>query len=492
MPVAVFRSCRHLLALAPLFVSACGTSDDAVMNAVTIGDAASLFSDGPRLSGPGQIVRNATAEGLVGFDAEGRVVPAMADRWIVTEDGLSYIFRLRDGTWPDGTPITAETARRSLREAIAALRGTGLALDLAAITEIRAMAGRVIEIRLSVPSPNLLQLLAQPELGMSRRGKGAGPMQAERDGDTAVLRPIAPEDRGLPVIEDWEERVRSVRLRALPAREAVTAFNRGDADLLLGGRIEDFPLASAQGLSRGTIRLDPVTGLFGLAVIHADGFLATPGNRETLAMAVDREALIASFGLGGWTPSTRIVAAGVEDDPGTIGERWSELPLDQRRTEAARRVGLWRQANGKAPEIAIDLPPGPGGDMLLARLREDLGAIGIALSRAASPRDADLRLVDLVARYPRAGWFLNQLSCAAARGLCSALADRRAAEARSASTPALRATLIAEAEAELTTANVYIPFGQPIRWSLVRGDVTGFATNRWGVHPLMPLAMRPR
>ena len=41
-------------------------------------------------------------------------------------------------------------------------------------------------------------------------------------------------------------------------------------------------------------------------------------------------------------------------------------------------------------------------------------------------------------------------------------------------------------------ANTFIPFGTPIRWSLVSGDVTGFAPNIWGTHPLMPLAMRPK
>jgi hypothetical protein len=39
---------------------------------------------------------------------------------------------------------------------------------------------------------------------------------------------------------------------------------------------------------------------------------------------------------------------------------------------------------------------------------------------------------------------------------------------------------------------VFIPFGPPIRWSLVRGDITGFYPNRLGYHPLMPLALRPR
>ena len=55
-----------------------------------------------------------------------------------------------------------------------------------------------------------------------------------------------------------------------------------------------------------------------------------------------------------------------------------------------------------------------------------------------------------------------------------------------------RATLIAEAEAALTLANVYIPFGSPLRFSLVRGDVDGFSGNAWAFHPLPPLAVIPR
>ena len=54
-----------------------------------------------------------------------------------------------------------------------------------------------------------------------------------------------------------------------------------------------------------------------------------------------------------------------------------------------------------------------------------------------------------------------------------------------------RAELYAQAEAQLTVANAYIPFGVPIRWSLV-SSTSGFAANRWGVHPLMPLAFIPK
>ena len=55
-----------------------------------------------------------------------------------------------------------------------------------------------------------------------------------------------------------------------------------------------------------------------------------------------------------------------------------------------------------------------------------------------------------------------------------------------------RAAMLTEAETELTAANVFIPFGTPIRWSLVRGSVRGFSPNAWGWHPLMPLAWLPK
>jgi peptide/nickel transport system substrate-binding protein/oligopeptide transport system substrate-binding protein len=480
--------------LATLMLAACNSAKDAAVTVVTIGAPSSLFETGGRLPPPARLVRSATIEGLVGFDEQGQIVPALADRWIVTDDGQSYIFRLRDGAWADGSPLTAENVRSAMRGTIAGLRGTPLALDLAGIGEIRAMTGRVIEIRLAAPMPNLLQLLAQPELGLARKGQGTGPMRLRRDRDTAMLTAIPPENRGLPAVENWNRQVRPVRLIALPAEAAVDRFNSGEADILLGGRIEDFPLARSVGLIRGTIQLDPVMGLFGLSVVNDAGFLSRPENREALAMAIDRDALIEPFGVGGWASTTRVVAAGVADDPGTIGERWAGTSLDQRRAQAAIRVKTWRQAQpGTEPLVLrIALPKGQGSAILFERLQADFKTIGID-SRAVGPDDeADLRLFDVVARYPRSGWFLNQLSCVALRGLCSADADESAGQALRATDPAVRANLLAEAEAELTKANVFIPFGSPIRWSLVRGEASGFAANRWNIHPLMPMALRPK
>ncbi|MBI4046973.1 MAG: peptide ABC transporter substrate-binding protein, partial [Devosia nanyangense] len=47
-------------------------------------------------------------EGLVKFAEDGSVVPALAEKWDVTEDGLTYTFHLRDDAkWSDGKPVTA-------------------------------------------------------------------------------------------------------------------------------------------------------------------------------------------------------------------------------------------------------------------------------------------------------------------------------------------------------------------------------------------------
>jgi len=489
----MLRRALHLgLATAALAaLSACGGEADRPVAVAVIGDPGAPFVTGPRLPVAAQLVRSATSEGLVGFDEQGRVIPALADRWIVTDDGLSFIFRLRDGTWADGSPITGDSAREALLRAIAAVRGTPLGLDLGVIAEVRAMAGRVIEIRLSQQAPDMLQLLAQSELGLLRRGRGAGPMKLTRDGDAALLKPIAPEDRGLPPEEDWADRARRLRLAAMPAKLAIAQFNAGKVDIVLGGRFEDFPRLDASGVSRGAIRLDPVAGLFGLAVAARDGFLSLPENREALSMALDRDALGTTLAIGGWTATTRIVNPGLEGDNGTVVERWPGRSIEERRIQAAARVARWKNGHGPV-SLTLALPAGPGGDALFARLSADFKAIGIAARRVGLDADADLRLIDTVARYPRADWFLNQFACAGGRVICSVAADRLLGEAHAEPDPAKRAELYAQAEAQLTIANGYLPLGVPIRWSLVSGKGTGFAPNRWNIHPLMPLALRPR
>lgn len=473
-------------------LTACGgDADDGIVDVAFIGDSSDLFDPGLQLAPAGQHVRSATAEGLVALNEAGEVIPALAERWIVTEDGLSYIFRLRNSEWADGTPLTGENVREALLRNRRALRGTSLGLDLAKIDEIRAMTGRVVEIRLDSPMPEFLQLLAQPELGLQRGKQGTGPMKLIRADDLALLAPMPPELRGLPAEEDWEERNRTLRVRALPAQEAVEAFDSGVVDAVFNGTLAALPLADTGALSRGTVRLDPALGLFGLQVTRDRGLLATASGREAIALAIDRATLLEPFNIGGWVATTRIVPPGLPSDPGSITERWSALPIEARQQEAARRVAAAAGSAGFSQTLTIAMPDGPGSDLLFRELSADLAAVGLKLERARGATAPDLRLVDRLARYADARWYLNQFNCTLKRGLCSSEADALLRESSDSADPLERAALLAEAEAVLMAQNVYIPIGAPIRWSLVRGGVEGFSENRWGLHPLFPLSLRP-
>lgn len=529
--IGVFRPIAPLVAL--VLLGACRAGPERDLDVAVIGTPAGLAEQGVRLSTAGQLVQAATAQGLVALDAQGQVVPALADRWIVTDDGDSYIFRLRDGTWPGGILLNSQSAARALRDALAGLRGTALGLDLADIAEVRVMTDRVLELRLARPVPELLQLLAQPELALRLRNRGSGPFEVERvrPGDasdkngedkgpagkggpdkrpgTLRLAEIPPSRLGLPALaDDAAGSSRPVRLHAMSARSATEAFARGEVAVVLGGRFADLALGqAAAGLSRRALQVDPAAGLFGLAVVADSGPLAAPDFREALAMAIDRDALGGAVGLAGWTASARIVplpATGAGALAGAGGGApavagagapivaapppWSAWPLEARQAEAAGRIARWRaRSGGTLPAIRLAWPEGPGADAVFARLVADLGVIGVTLIRVPEGAPAELRVLDLVARYPGALWYLNQLTCAARRTLCSAAVDARLAQARAERDPERRAALLAGVEAQASAATLFVPLGPPIRWSLARPGLAGFAPNAAGFHPLPPL-----
>ncbi|WP_126032609.1 ABC transporter substrate-binding protein [Bifidobacterium castoris] len=67
-----------------------------------------------------QILIGNVYEGLVARDSENNVVPALAESWEVSDDGLKYTFHLRDGvTFSNGDALTAEDVVWSLDELVA-------------------------------------------------------------------------------------------------------------------------------------------------------------------------------------------------------------------------------------------------------------------------------------------------------------------------------------------------------------------------------------
>jgi ABC-type transport system substrate-binding protein len=490
------RLLSAIVATALAALAGCGSKSSGPLNVAVIGEPRDIFVGGQPLTEGAQVIAGATGAGLVALDAKGEIEPALADRWIVTDDGTSYIFRLREGSWPDGAELTGESARVALRQALRGVQGTSLGLDLAPIAEVRAMAGRVVEIDLKVPMPDFLRLLAQPELALSRRARPAGPMVLQkhtgkgRSFTELTFKP--PETRGLPQDGNWQKHVRPVAIEALGAKAALAAFASGKVDLVLGGTVASWPLADPGPLSLGNVRLDNTVGLFGLQVMRERGFLASAPSREAVAMAIDRAALLSPFNIGGWVPNNRIVPP--EIAPAKAPDRWNGMSIDQRRALAAERVSAWRVSagKGKPPVLTIALGSEPGDAMLFDGLAAQLALVGITLQRVAPGQPADLALIDRVARYGAPRWFLNQFNCSLERGLCDSQADALVEAAAGTPDAAERAADLGKAEALLTAANVYIPIAAPLRWSMVRGNVTGYAANPWAWHPLPDMAVIPK
>ena len=46
-------------------------------------------------------------DGLMQMDADGQAIPAIAESYDLSDDGLTYTFHLRDAQWSNGDPVTA-------------------------------------------------------------------------------------------------------------------------------------------------------------------------------------------------------------------------------------------------------------------------------------------------------------------------------------------------------------------------------------------------
>ena len=116
--VTRFPPALRLLA-ATLLLAGCGGEETGPISVSAIGGAPRLANPNREpLDPPTAILLEAAAQGLVRFDAGGEIEPALAQRWIVSDDGLRYTFRLGKAHWRGGR-ITAEQVVARLRAAAA-------------------------------------------------------------------------------------------------------------------------------------------------------------------------------------------------------------------------------------------------------------------------------------------------------------------------------------------------------------------------------------
>lgn len=485
--MAIQRSRRLIGLLAAslfgLLAAGCTNEPEGAPRVVVIGAKPAMPDDaaGP-LKTPDAVLLQNVAQGLVAFDASGNIVAGVAERWNVSNDGLSYIFRIAPATWPNGRKITAEQVARALRRQLQGNNRNAVRDALGAITEVVAMTERVIEIRVANPRPNLLSLLAQPEMAIVRNGVGSGPFtlaaEVPKEADRLLVRRVEDLDEG--TVDEQQ-----VLLSGRDAERAIADFRAGKADLVLGGTFADLPLARDVTSPRNALRFDPVSGLFGLAPVRRDGRFASAEWRQLLNRAIDRDSLIAALAVPGLAPRSTLLVAGLDGVTAPAPPEWSARPLGERRPELAALAGRLLDGENEAP-ISVWLPKGPGGDLVVRQLALDWSILGLRVERASSRASADFELIDEVAPSASPAWFARRFRCAVAAA-CDPEIDELLAGARAASVPDQRYALIAQAAARIDQAALFLPIAAPVRWSLVGNRIKSFAPNRFARHILTGL-----
>ncbi|HEX9299886.1 MAG TPA: ABC transporter substrate-binding protein, partial [Actinomycetota bacterium] len=245
---------------------------------------------------------------------ERTIVPSLAERWEIADDGLRYVFYLRDGLrWSDGVPLTAHDVEFGIKRVLNPdAPGSSVAIYFmlengqdyylrrnadADRIGVRALDDRTLEFRLVAPAPYFLSVMNRPDGGPQPRHV------IEAEGDAWLERGVVSgafriQDRGDDDLE-LERRpdanaarsgnVRCVRYLRTSIRDAIEPYERDELDMVtvrytprladvVPDRVEDTHAGAAAW--SGYIAFD-----------HAHPVVGELSVRRALAHAVDREAL---------------------------------------------------------------------------------------------------------------------------------------------------------------------------------------------------------
>jgi len=340
-------------------------------------------------------------EGLTRIAEDGRVVPALARDWSVSDDGLSYRFHLRAGVrFHDGTPLTAADARFSLERARAADSRNPLRDLLRPVRAVRALDELTLAIELERPVAEILTYLGWGNLVILSPASaahaatapvGTGPFRLRewRKGDAIVLE-RNPDYWGPPAL------LERVTFRIVPdASTALAALLAGDVDAFSNFTAPE-NLAALSRDPRFSVVVGSTEGETLLAINNARAPFNDLRVRRALAHAVDRRAIIAGAMYGYGQP---IGSHFPPHDPAYV-DLTGRYPYDP----AAARALLREAGYPNGFEATLRLPPPyyarRSGEIVAA----ELAAVGIRvriqniewaqwLEQVFKNRDYDLTIV---------------------------------------------------------------------------------------------------
>ena len=480
-----------LIAL-PLLLAGCRGADEDTppLRVDAVGDRAARL-----------LIADAVNAGLTARDSAGLVVPGLAQSWRVSDDGLSIVFRLRPAHFVGGAEVKAADVVASLNRARRGGAGAMARDLLAGVTDVNAPLDSVVELRLSTPQPELLELLATPPLAVrARRGREtagaflAAPRQA---GSQATALKANPRYFGAEQMQ-----LAAADIAPHPADAAIQRFNRGETDLVVGGGLDGLGAARVTA-KRETLRLEQPRAALLLLLNQKQALLQDARVRRALQIAIDRRSLgEAFFGtrdateVRGLTPAN--IAGYAPPEPA-----WVQQPFVGRQEEARRLLAEagYDPATNRL-KLAVSIGQSDGEARIVELAARDLADVGVDLTlvrrdaegqrRAIAAGDFQLALQQRTTPVDSPLPFLWPFLCNRnSHGVCLPEADQLYADSWKAPTRADRLRALAAAERLWAADVAAIGLVQPLGWALVSPRVAGFTANSGGSHSLRHLSIDP-
>ncbi|WP_159588772.1 peptide ABC transporter substrate-binding protein [Chelativorans xinjiangense] len=296
-------------------------------------------------------------EGLVINDSKANVIPGAAESWEVSDDGLTYTFKLRDdATWSNGDTVTAEDFVFSFQRIMTPETGAKYANILFPIknaekinkgemepTELgaRAIDEKTLEITLEQPTPYFIELLTHqtglPVHKASVEEHGSDFVTPENmvTNGAYTLVSFTPGDKIVmeknPEFREFDSAAID-RIEYLPIEDRATCVRRFEAGEVHS--CSDLPteqIASLKERLGDQVRIAPYLGTYYFALNTEKEALKDPKVRQALAMVIDREFLAEEIWAGAMLPAYALVPPGIGNyQGGGATVEWAEMsPLDR-------------------------------------------------------------------------------------------------------------------------------------------------------------------
>jgi peptide/nickel transport system substrate-binding protein len=246
---------------------------------------------------------------LIRVDKTGtKLEPGLAESWTVSEDGLTYTFKIRDAKFSDGSPITAGDAAFSLLR-IRDNKGSLWADSYKVVDTATAADDRTLVVKLKNPSAPFLATLALPNVSvLSQKAVEAGE-------DAFAELPTA--SSGAFIVKEWRRGDRVILEKnpnfwqadrvKLDGVEWISVPDDNTRMLnVQAGQLDTaifVPFSRVEELKKDPnleVHIETSTREDHLLINHEHGALAKKEVRQALDMAIDKKALVdtVTFGLG--------------------------------------------------------------------------------------------------------------------------------------------------------------------------------------------------